>query len=56
VIFGVAVGDVQGVLVALRDILAGERKAGRIKMMEAQINACLSTDRQRQFLNNRSQP
>src|SRR5262245_23880860 len=50
VILGVAVGDANGVLVALRDILAGERKTGRIKMIEAQINAFVSTDRQRQFL------
>ena len=49
-------GDANGVLIAVRDILASEGKAGRVEMIEAQINAFLGTDRQGQFLNNRSQP
>jgi hypothetical protein len=35
VITGVAMGDGDGLLIALRDILAAQRKAGRVEMIEA---------------------
>jgi hypothetical protein len=38
-VFGIAVGDANGVLVALGGIVATEGKAGRIEMMEALCNA-----------------
>src|SRR5919201_166511 len=48
-IFGIAMGDVNGVLVALRDIVAAEGKAGRVEVMEALLKAFLGTARQRQL-------
>ena len=49
-VFRVAVGNVNGVLVTGREVLASERKARRVEMIEAQLNAFLSTDRTCQFL------
>ena len=43
-------GNANGVLITVRDIVASERKAGRVEMIEAEINAFVGTDRQRQFL------
>src|SRR6266699_3623362 len=37
-VFGIAVGDANGVLVALGDIVTTEGKAGRVEMMEALLN------------------
>src|SRR5438093_2451080 len=48
-VFGIAVGDANGVLVALGDIVTTEGKAGRVEMMEALLNAFLDTDSQRQL-------
>jgi hypothetical protein len=48
-VFGIAVGDANGVLVALRDIVATEGKAGRVEMMEALFDAFLGTDSQSQL-------
>src|SRR5215510_5866649 len=48
-IFGIAMGDTNGLLVALRDIGATEGKAGRVKVMEAWLNAFLGTARQSQL-------
>src|SRR2546430_9383953 len=48
-VFGIAMGDANGVLVALRDIVATEGKAGRVEMMEALLNAFLGTDSQSQL-------
>ena len=45
-IFGIAVSDVNGVLVALRHIVAAEGKARGVEMMEALFNAFLGTDGQ----------
>lgn len=50
VVFGVAVGDRNGVLIAVRDILASEREAGGVEMIEALVDPFLSTDRKRQLL------
>jgi hypothetical protein len=44
------VGNANGVLITRRDIVASERKAGRVEMIEAQVDAFVGTDRQRQFL------
>ena len=43
-------GDGNGVLITIRDVLATERKAGRVEMIETQVNTFLCTDRKRQFL------
>src|SRR5437762_1614943 len=48
-IFGIAVRDMNGVLVALRDRGATEGKAGRVEVMEALLNAFLGTASQRQL-------
>src|SRR5437660_10161307 len=48
-VFGIAVGDANGVLVALGDIVTTEGKAGRVEMMEALLNAFLGTDSQSQL-------
>src|SRR5215211_7471617 len=48
-IFGIAVGDGNGLLVAFRDIVATEGKAGRVEMMEALLNAFLGTASQSQL-------
>ena len=48
-VLGVAMGNVNGVLITVRAIVASERKAGRVEMIEAEINAFVGTDRQRQF-------
>src|SRR5215470_19472481 len=45
-VFGIAVGDANGVLVALGSIVATEGKAGRVEMMEALHNVFLGTDSQ----------
>ena len=50
VISGVAAGDGDGVLIALRDVLAAQRKAGCVEMIEAQVNAFVGTDRQGKLL------
>src|SRR5205823_722278 len=50
VVFRVAMSNVNGVRITVRDVLASERKAGRVEMIEAQINAFVSTDRTGQFL------
>ncbi len=50
VVFGVAVSDQQGVLIAVRDILASQRDAGGIEMIAALVDPCWRTDRQRQRL------
>jgi hypothetical protein len=42
-------GTTKGVLITVRDVLARERKAGRVEMIETQINAFLGTDRKGQF-------
>ena len=42
-IFGIAVGDVNGVLVAFRDIGATEGKTRRVEVMEALLNVFLGT-------------
>jgi hypothetical protein len=39
VVFGIAVGDGNGLLVALGDVVATRGKAGRVEMMEALVNA-----------------
>src|SRR5438105_1934498 len=48
-IFGIAVRDMNGVLVVLRDIGATEGKARRVEVMEALLNAFLGTDSQSQL-------
>src|SRR5262245_53724730 len=48
-VFGIAVGDANGGLVALGDIVATEGKAGGVEMMEALLNAFLGTDSQSQL-------
>ena len=48
-IFRVALGDHNGVLVAVRHIVAGQGKAGGVEMVEALIEAFLPTDGQGQF-------
>src|SRR5215510_5841848 len=48
-IFGIAVRDMHGVLVARRDIGATEGKAGCVEVMEALRNAFLGTASQRQL-------
>ena len=48
-IFGIAMGDANGVLVTLRDIVATEGKAGGVEVMEALLNAFLGTARQSQL-------
>ena len=53
-IFRVAMGNANGVLIAVGDIVASETKASRVEMIEAQIDAFLPTDRQRQFLKQQS--
>ena len=50
VVCGVAVSDQQGVLIAVRDILASQRDAGGIEMIAALVDPCWRTDRQRQRL------
>ena len=42
-------GNANGVLIPVRDVLASEHKLGRVEMIEAQINAFLGTDRKGQF-------
>jgi hypothetical protein len=44
------VGNTNGVLITVRAVLASETKAGRVEMIEAQIDTFVRTDRQRQFL------
>src|SRR5919109_1938983 len=48
-VFGIAVGDANGVLAALGGIVATEGKAGRVEMMEALRNVFLGTDSQSQL-------
>src|SRR5215475_11805104 len=48
-IFGIAVRDLNGVLIALRHIGTTEGKAGRVEVMEALLNAFLGTARQSQL-------
>src|ERR1043165_9133381 len=48
-IFGIAMGDANGLLVPLRDIVATKGKAGGVEVMEALLNAFLDTARQRQL-------
>src|SRR5207248_11597736 len=48
-IFGIAVGDPNGLLVAVGDIGATERKTGGVEMMEALRNAFVVTDGEGQF-------
>ena len=48
-VFGIAVGDANGVLVALGDRVATEGKAGRVERMEALHNAFLGTNSQSQL-------
>src|SRR5262244_4552057 len=48
-IFGIAMGDANGVLVTRRDIVATEGKAGCVEVMEALLNAFLGTARQSQL-------
>jgi hypothetical protein len=50
VVFRVAVGKANGVLITRRASVAREREAGRVELMEAQVEACVGTDRQRQCL------
>jgi hypothetical protein len=49
-VLGGAMGKANGVLITIRDIGASERKAGRVERIEAESNAFVGTDRQRQFL------
>ena len=42
-VFGVAIGDRNGVLIALGDIRAAERKTRRVEMVQALINGFLVT-------------
>ena len=42
-------GDRNGLCIALRHILARQRKAGRIEMIETEINPFLLADRQGEF-------
>ena len=49
VVFGIAVGDGNGLLVALGDVIATEGKARRVEMIEALGNAFLHTDGEGQF-------
>src|SRR3954454_941312 len=48
-VFGIAVGDANGLYVALGDVVAMEGKAGRVEMREAVLNAFLGTHCQRQL-------
>src|SRR4030095_620883 len=48
-VFGIAVGDSNGSLIARGDIVATEVKAGRVEMMEALLHAFLGTDSQSQL-------
>jgi hypothetical protein len=50
VVFGVAVREHHGVLIAVRDLLARAREAGGIERLAALVDPCLRTDRQRQLL------
>jgi hypothetical protein len=50
VVFGVAVGEHNGVLIAVRAVLASEREAGGIEMSEALVDPFVRPDRQRQLL------
>ena len=43
-VFRVAVGDGDGLLIAVRPVVATQGKAGRIEMLEAQLDAFLDTD------------
>jgi hypothetical protein len=43
-------GDGNGLLIAFRNVLPAERKAGCVEMMEAQVNAFLGTDRKGQLM------
>src|SRR4029453_14689353 len=45
-VFGIAVGETNGVLVALGGIAATEGKAGRVEMMETWHNVFLGTESQ----------
>jgi len=38
------VGNSNGLLIALRDVLAAQSKAGGVQMIEAQVNAFVGTD------------
>jgi hypothetical protein len=49
VVFGIAMGDVNRLLVTLGYVVTTEGKASRVEMMEALLNAFLDTDSQRQF-------
>ena len=49
-VLGVAVGDGNGVFLRVRDVVAAERKAGRVEMMEAQVDAFVGTDGQGKLL------
>jgi hypothetical protein len=55
-VFGLAVGDVNGSLVTRGDIVATEGKAGRVKMMEAWLKAFLGTDSQSHLAQQQSTP
>ena len=43
-VFGIAVGDVNGLRITLRHIVAIEGKTGGVEMMETLVNAFLGTD------------
>src|SRR5262247_1196740 len=45
-VFGIAVGEANGSLIARGDIVAAEGKAGRVEMLEALLHAVLGTDSQ----------
>jgi len=47
-IFRIAVGNANGLLIALRHLVAVEGKTGGIKMMETLVNAFWGTDGQGQ--------
>src|SRR6266487_1399138 len=48
-VFGITMGDDDGVLIAIGSILTAERKACRVEMMKALINAFLDTHRKGQL-------
>ena len=55
-VFGIAGGEVKGALVALGDIVATAGKAGRVKMLDTWLKACLDTDSQRPLAQQQSTP
>src|SRR5712691_2044137 len=48
-IFGIAVGDVNGLRITLRHIVAVEGKTGRVEMLETLVNSFAGTDSEGQF-------